>query len=250
MHQKGVKRMHEEVWNPWHGCKKYSEGCQNCYVYRRDGRIGLDASEIKKNKTFDLPIRKNKNGEYKIPSGSLLYCCMTSDFFLEEADPWRMDIWDMIRLRKDLHFMIITKRIARFETCIPTDWKNGWDHVSICCTIENQKQCDIRMPYFLKAPIKHKYIVCEPLLEKIQLAPYLNATILRVIAGGESGPTARICHYEWILDLREQCLQANVSFSFKQTGALFLKDGKTYRIPRKDQHSQAKKAAINTEKSE
>ena len=20
-------------WNPWHGCIKCSEGCQNCYVY-------------------------------------------------------------------------------------------------------------------------------------------------------------------------------------------------------------------------
>ncbi|MEN6339375.1 MAG: DUF5131 family protein, partial [Clostridiaceae bacterium] len=30
-------------WNPWHGCHKYSAGCQNCYVYRMDDRHGKDA---------------------------------------------------------------------------------------------------------------------------------------------------------------------------------------------------------------
>ena len=23
--------MHD-IWNPWHGCVKYSEGCMNCYI--------------------------------------------------------------------------------------------------------------------------------------------------------------------------------------------------------------------------
>ena len=23
-------------WNPWHGCKKFSEGCENCYVINDD----------------------------------------------------------------------------------------------------------------------------------------------------------------------------------------------------------------------
>ena len=31
-------------WNPWHGCRKISEGCRNCYVYRIDERHGRDAS--------------------------------------------------------------------------------------------------------------------------------------------------------------------------------------------------------------
>ena len=31
------------IWNPWHGCRKYSEGCERCYVYRRDESIGKDA---------------------------------------------------------------------------------------------------------------------------------------------------------------------------------------------------------------
>ena len=31
-------------WNPWHGCKKISEGCRHCYVYRTDEKHGRDGS--------------------------------------------------------------------------------------------------------------------------------------------------------------------------------------------------------------
>lgn len=27
-----------DIWNPWHGCKKYSEGCENCYMYYLDSQ--------------------------------------------------------------------------------------------------------------------------------------------------------------------------------------------------------------------
>ena len=37
-------------WNPWHGCRKYSEGCQNCYVYRIDQAHGKNAAQIFLNK--------------------------------------------------------------------------------------------------------------------------------------------------------------------------------------------------------
>jgi protein gp37 len=31
--------MHD-IWNPWHGCRKCSEGCANCYMYYLDGLRG------------------------------------------------------------------------------------------------------------------------------------------------------------------------------------------------------------------
>lgn len=104
---------------------------------------------------------------------------------------------------------------------------------------------DFRLPIFLEAPIKKKSIVCEPLLEEIDLSAYLNHGISQLIAGGESGYNARPCRYEWILSLRSQCIAAGVSFYFKQTGAKFIKDNRLYNIPRKLQHSQAAKAGIN-----
>ena len=63
--------------------------------------------------------------------------------------------------------------------------------------------------------------------------------------GGESGEQARLCDYSWVLDIRRQCVQAQVPFYFMQTGARLLKDGKLYHIPRKHQHSQARAAAID-----
>lgn len=232
-------------WNPWHGCHKLSAGCQNCYVYRMDHNHGRDASIVTRLKNFNLPIQKKRDGTYKIPSHEIVYTCFTSDFFVEEADAWRNEAWDIIRERHDLFFFMITKRIDRFAQCIPDDWGDGWEHVTICCTVENQERADYRMPIYMNAAIQHKQLICEPLLEDIDLTPWLDETIEQITAGGESGSEARMCDYEWILHIREQCMQNNIRFYFKQTGARFRKDGHSYRILRKDQHHQARKADID-----
>ena len=148
-------------WNPWHGCKKKSEGCLNCYVYRHDARYGGDARIIYKVKDFDMPIRKNRRGEYKIPSGSIIWTCFTSDFFLEEADEWRKEAWDIIRERHDCSFIFLTKRIERFNVSLPDDWGDGWNNVTIGCSCENQTRADERIPLLLALPIKTKQIICS-----------------------------------------------------------------------------------------
>ncbi len=94
-----------EIWNLWHGCHKISEGCRHCYVYRGDARRGVDSTVVQKTKSFDLPVRKKKNGAYKVPPGTEVMTCFTSDFFVEDADVWRAEAWDMIRERKDLTFL-------------------------------------------------------------------------------------------------------------------------------------------------
>lgn len=148
-----------DTWNPWHGCRKISDGCKNCYVYRRDAQYDIDSTAVVKNKTFYAPAERYKYGNYKmVPDGNIIYTCFTSDFFLDEADKWRDECWQMIRQRPDVTFLIITKRIHRFSKCIPVDWGEGYDNVHICCTCENQKMADFRLPIFLKAPIKHKSI--------------------------------------------------------------------------------------------
>ncbi len=233
-------------WNPWHGCRKISEGCRHCYVYRIDSRLEKDASEVKKNiSSFTLPIAKNRSREYKYPSGTLFYTCFTSDLFLDEADEWRKEVWKIIKERSDCRFFIITKRIDRFEACIPDDWDDGYDNVTIAVTTENQKMADYRLPIYLKLPIKHKAIICEPLLERIDLSKYLDPEIESVSVGGESGDDARICDYAWVLDIRQQCLRAGVAFSYHQTGAKLMKNGKLYHIPKDKQEEQAHRAGID-----
>lgn len=232
-------------YNPWHGCHKISAGCVNCYMFRGDEKFDRDANSVRKTQAFNLPIQKKRDGSYKVESYTTLFTSLTSDFFIEEADEWRNDVWSMIKERSDCHFYIITKRIHRFLTCTPTDWGEGYHNVTIACTIEDQTQADIRLPLFLTCPIKHKVIICEPLLEKIDLTNYLSNDIIEIVVGGESGPNARICEYDWVLDLKEQAKEYKIDFTFKQTGANFVRDNKLYKIPRINQMSQAKKANIN-----
>lgn len=237
--------MNSITWNPWHGCVKYSEGCRHCYVYRQDEKVGLDASVLKKNQDFTLPLRRDRQGNYKIPPGTAVFTCMTSDFFLDQADSLRPELWEIIAARPDLHFMIITKRILRAAECLPSDWGEGWPHVTLCCTMENQQEADRRLPVFLALPAAHKEIICEPLLSDIDFHGRLSPQLEGMVVGGESGNDARPCDYEWVLHLREQCREAHIPFHFKQTGARFLKNGRLYHVPRANQHTQAKKANID-----
>ena len=109
------------MWNPWRGCRKYSEGCKYCYIHKGDYKQGVDTSNIIKTDNFYAPVAKNKSGSYKIKSGQTVYLCFSSDFLIEEADNWRGECWNMIRERSDLHFFFLTNRIERFMACIPDD---------------------------------------------------------------------------------------------------------------------------------
>ena len=232
-------------WNLWHGCHRISPGCAHCYVYRRDESIGKDASQVYKTKSFYLPVLRDRTGAYKVPSGETVYTCFSSDFFLEEADPWREEAWRIIRERSDLFFFMVTKRIHRAADCLPEDWGSGWENVAINVTVENQAMAEFRMPFMAELPIRHKGIACEPLLERIDLSPWLGCGIEVVGVGGESGPEARICDYDWVLDLKRQCTDAGVRFTYHQTGARLRKDGRLYVIPRRLQHEQAGKAGLD-----
>lgn len=151
----------------------------------------------------------------------------------------------MMRQRSDCWFYFFTKRIHRLADCLPPDWGDGYDNVLIGCTVENQDRADYRLPIFLDLPIKHRSIIASPLLERLDLRPYLDDRIEEVATGGESGVEARPCDYDWILDLRRQCVEKDIPFRFHQTGAYFIKDGRMYRVRRRYQLSQARKANID-----
>lgn len=237
------------LWNPWHGCHKISAGCLNCYMYRGDARRGVDSTIVKQTKDFDKPVKKKRNGEYKVPPGRDVFTCFTSDFFHADADEWRPQAWSMMRERSDLNFLMITKRIDRLQIGLPDDWGDGYDNVTIACTVENQDRVDYRLPIYKKAPIKHKIIICEPLLERVDLKPYdIGSWVEHITAGGESGKDTRVCDFDWIMEIHDLCVENDISFWFKQTGTNFIKDGKSYTIPRRMQHSQARKAGIDYKK--
>lgn len=233
------------MWSPWRGCRRHSEGCRFCYIHKGDAKRGTDTNIIvKQDDKFFAPIERKKNGEYKMKGGGICYLCFSTDFLIDDADEWRGACWDMIRERGDLTFLFLTKRIERLEKCLPPDWGDGWDNVVIGVDVENQAMADFRLPIFQRLPIKHRNIICQPLLERVDISAWLDGTEL-VVVGGESDRCARPLDYEWVLDLREQCVRADTAFEFRQLGTHFIKDGKEYTIATRDLCAQAKKAGIN-----
>ena len=87
-----------------------------------DAYFGRDPEQVVRTNVFDLPLRRDRHGDYKLAPGSEVFTCLTSDFFLEEADPWRAEAWALMRARPDVQFSIITKRIVRLTDCLPADW--------------------------------------------------------------------------------------------------------------------------------
>ena len=85
-------------------------------------------------------------------------------------------------------------------TCFASDWGDGYDNVNIGCSIENQELADYRLPLFQSYPIKKRFIAAAPLLGAIDLSAYLGG-VEHVTVGGETGREARICNYDWVLEL-------------------------------------------------
>lgn len=238
--------MHD-IWNPWHGCVKISEGCRHCYMFFLDRLRDGDGSLIRRTRNFDYPLSKRRDGAYKIQSGEMIRVCMTSDFFLAEADPWRLEAWDLIRQRPDVKFFLLTKRPERVGECLPPDWGDGWENVFFNVTCENQDRAYFRIPLLLDLPFKHKGVMVAPFIGPVEIAPYLaSGQIEQVVCGGENYDGARPCNFDWVRSLSDQCKAADVRFTFIETGTVFIKDGRTYRLPDKRVQSlMAHRAGVN-----
>jgi len=230
-------------WEPWTGCYKISDGCTYCYFYGPHAkRYGQNT--IQKTDKFDWPIKTNAKGEYNIKGNKILATCFATDFFLPEADEWRKDIWSIIKERADIEFLILTKRIDRFVVSLPSDWGDGYNNVNIGCTVENQEIADYRLSMFLSYPIKRRFVACSPILGPIDLSKYLYG-IEHVTVSGESGREARECNYDWVLAIREQCVNAGITFWFKSTGSFFRQDRVVQKINPFKQGNLAKELGIS-----
>lgn len=239
--------MHD-IWNPWHGCVKKSEGCANCYMYFLDKMRDKDGSDIFRTKAgFDYPLQRDRKGNYKIKSGEMIRVCMTSDFFLEEADEWRPEAWDIMRARRDVIFFLLTKRPERVKECLPDDWGDGWENIFFNVTAENQLRADERLPILLELPFRHKGVMCAPFIGRVSLRKYLETgQIEQVLCDGENYDGSRPCDFEWVKLLRQECEDNNVTFVFCGTGRRFVKDGRTYSIESAEiQSNQAHKSGMS-----
>lgn len=169
------------------------------------------------------------------------------DFFVEEADAWRTEAWELIRRRPDVTFSLLTKRAERIGDCLPHDWGEGWDNVSFSVSCENRKRLEQRIPYLLALPAKHRWVSLKPFIGEIDIADYLaTGKIETVLAGRENYLGSRPLHYEWVKKVYDACVENDVQFIFGQTGNVFTRDGKEYKIRnRTEQMVQALKSGLN-----
>ena len=80
--------------------------------------------------------------------------------------------------------------------------------------------------------------------ENIDIEEYLDG-IECVLVGGESDKNARVLSYDWVLNIKKQCIKKNIGFIFRQCGTHFVKDNKMYNLKTKDLCKQARLANID-----
>lgn len=197
----------DHTWNPWVGCHKVSSGCLNCYMFRDRKRYGQDPNEIRVTKpnTFNMPLR--------IEEPSRIFVCSWSDFFHPEVDPIVQVHAMSIMKECDRHtFMLLTKRPENIF--IPYQWWELCPNVQLGVSIESSKYW-WRFDMIRNIPARVKFISAEPLLEPIDIEPYI-VDLDWVIVGGESGPGHRPFDPEWARAIRDVCQFYQVPFFMKQ----------------------------------
>ena len=201
----------DHTWNPWHGCIKVSPGCKNCYMYREKKQYGQQPDLVVRSKTtFNSPL--------KWESGRV-FTCSWSDFFIEQADAWRDEAWNIIRRTPHLTYQILTKRPELMARRLPKDWGEGYPNVWLGVSAEDQKYADLRVPILIDTPARIRFVSAEPLLDGISVKASWIGNIHWVIVGGESGPGARPCDMRWMEALQRGCHFGKIAFFLKQFGS-------------------------------
>ena len=206
----------EQTWNPVTGCTKKSAGCTNCYAERMAKRLhAMGQPNYKKgfSPTFhehmlDRPLKMKKP--------RMIFVNSMSDTFHESlSDEQILQVFDTMNKAHWHTFQVLTKRSDRLlELSSKINWtKNIWMGVTVEHTTTRERIEDLR-----RVGAQTKFLSIEPLIGRVQ-ALNLNS-IDWVIVGGESGPGARPVKKEWVTEIRDACIKAQVPFFFKQWGGV------------------------------
>ncbi len=220
----------ESTWNPVTGCTKISPGCAHCYAERMARRLQAMGQPnyaagfrvTVHEHMLTLPLRWKKS--------QVVFVNSMSDLFHKRVPlQFIMDVFDVMN-RADWHcYQILTKRSRRL---LQLDSELSWSpHIWAGVSVETDRYL-FRVDHLRRTSAHVKFLSLEPLLGPM---PDLDlAGIDWVIVGGESGPGARPMDPAWVIEIRDQCLQANVPFFFKQWGGVNKKktgrllEGKTW----------------------
>ena len=214
----------ESTWNPLRGCTRVSEGCRFCYAERIAARFsgkGLAYEGLAENTkagprwTNEVRlVRELLNEPLKWKTPRRIFVNSMSDLFHEQVKlSFIQKVFDVMK-RADRHqFQVLTKRSKRLLEFSPKlPWpSNVWMGVSV-----EDNSVIHRIDELRQTGAQIKFLSLEPLLGAL---PNLALDgIDWVIVGGESGPGARKMEKEWVIDIRDQCVDAKVPFFFKQWG--------------------------------
>lgn len=237
----------DSTWNPVTGCTKESAGCANCYAegwaLRFNSRIEGDASnpETRMNpepfKPTTHPDRLDIPKKWKRPR--IIFMPSLGDpFHPEIPDQFLDQVFDVMENTTRHFYLVLTKRETRMQEYTANRWvADPPANIGLGVTVENQDMLNRRGPTLMRCKAVLRFFSGEPLLSGLDLKPFLSPMgdpfqegrlvidrpIDWVIAGGESGTSARECREEWVADMEQQCHEACVPFFFKQTGARWVR---------------------------
>lgn len=204
----------EATWNPVTGCTKVSPGCKNCYAERMSNRLqAMGQRNYANGFTLTLhPQALTLPERWRSPK--TIFVNSMSDLFHRDVPPeYISQVFDVMN-RVDQHvYQVLTKRSDRLALLSPSlEWS---PHIWMGVSVESADYI-FRIDDLRSTGAHVKFLSLEPLLSAL---PNLDLSGINwVIVGGESGPGARPLESEWVLDIRDQCVKADVPFFFKQWG--------------------------------
>lgn len=213
----------EVTWNPTTGCDRISAGCDNCYALTLSKRLKAmgvskyqnDGNPITSGPGFGLTLHPSTLDEPRAwKSPRTVFVNSMSDLFHARVPiGFIRDIFEVIAETPQHTYQILTKRSTRLRRVADKlDWpENLWMGVSVENSSVFHRIDDLR-----NVPAAVRFLSCEPLLGPLDGIDLTD--IGWVIAGGESGPRYRPLEVAWVRDIRNQCLEDNVPFFFKQWG--------------------------------
>lgn len=210
----------EQPWNPITGCTKISAGCANCYAEKTAlwlKRMGNPRYVNGFNITLHedlLHEPKNWKKPRRIFIGSM------SDIFHDEIpNDFILKAFETMNACPQHTFIVLTKRADKMETLAPEI--NWTENIWLGVTVEDAKNKG-RIENLLNTGAQRKFVCAEPLIGDLG---EVNLTgIDWLVIGGESGPDCRPIREEWVTNLRDQCLDQGVMFTFKQWGGVKRKE--------------------------
>ena len=215
----------DATWNPVTGCTKITAGCDNCYAARFSERFRGVAGHPFEN-GFDLTLRPERIDQpLKWRRARMIFVNSMSDLFHKGVPDTFVDQVFETMERADWHiYQVLTKRSPRMQrylnrryatTCPPT-------HIWCGVSVEDARGA-ARIDHLRKSACAIRFLSVEPLIGPV--GPVDLSGIHWVIAGGESGPSARVMHIDWAREIRDECRRQKVPFFFKQWGGVRPKSG-------------------------